>query len=292
MSVSIEQDRITPAERIDLVVEVFAPENVQVGLPSLKGDPFGLAIRDRREYPAKATGTGQLWRQEYRLDATVIGEHTIPKLTARFTGLRLGTDAAIEGEVTTDAFTVVVESLLPSDVDLTAFRDVKGPVPLGVSPTTKWSGYAVGVLAVIVVSVWVFVWLSRQGRQTHVQDVIPAHEWALDQLRRLTDEQLIERGLVREFYFRLSMIVRQYVNLQFCLMAVERTTEELARKAQDGAGLSVDHQQTLVSFLTACDRVKFARHTPRADEIDGVLDTASSLVSQPVGSVTEGRATP
>ncbi len=291
MSVSIEPDRITPAERLDLVVEVFAPENVQVGLPSLDGDAIGFSIRDCREYPSKPTTGGRLWRQEYRLDAWDIGEHTIPKLAATFVDLRLGKDSATEGEVTTDEFTVTVESLLPPDIDLTAFRDIKGPVLLASNPTTKWLGYTIAALAMMVVSAWVFVWLARQGRQAHAQEVIPAHEWAFAQLRRLTKEQLIERGLVREFYFRLSMILRQYVTMQFHLMAVERTTEELVQTSQEGAGLPAGHQETLVSFLAACDRVKFARHTPEAEEIDGAFDSAWAFVSQPVGSVPEGGTT-
>ena len=108
------------------------------------------------------------------------------------------------------------------------------------------------------------------------------HEWAFDQLQSLINERLVERGLVPEFYFRLSMIVRRYIKRQFDLMASERTTEEFMREAQRSLKLPGGYRTTVYSFLQACDRVKYAQHVPESDEIIEAMDAARDLVARSV----------
>jgi len=282
MSVSIQQDRITPAGRLNLVVEVSAPNGVQISMPSPSERTTGFAIRERREHPPEPTGEGRLWRQEYLLGALRLGEQTIPKLTATFIDLRQGPDSAAEGEVTTGELTLTVEPLLASDVDPSAFRDIKGPLPLASSPTRRWLGYTTGVLVAVVVLATVFVRLTHRRRE-QPQVTLSPHEWALAQLQALVGEQFIERGLVREFYFRLNMVVRQYLAKQFHVMALEWTTEELLQELQRSTALSAGHQKVLSPFLAACDMVKFAHHTPGAEEIDGTFNAARDFVDQSAG---------
>ena len=113
------------------------------------------------------------------------------------------------------------------------------------------------------------------------------HEWAFDQLQSLIDEQLVERGLVPEFYFRLSMIVRRYLERRFDLMAREQTTEEFMREAQRSLKLPDGCRTTVYSFLQACDMVKFARHAPQDDEIIEAINAARDFVAR--SAEDEGR---
>ncbi len=93
-------------------------------------------------------------------------------------------------------------------------------------------------------------------------------QWAFDQLQSLIDEQLVERGLVLEFYFRLSMIVRRYIDQRFDLTAPERTTEEFMQEAQRTLKLPEGYRTTAYSLLQAYDMVKFARHEPAFTEYE------------------------
>ena len=286
MSVSIDRVRITPAERFLLVVNVFAPKGTQVQMPSFSEHATGLVIHDHREYPPKPSGDRRWWRQEYRLDAFQVGEHTIPRLTATFTDLRPGPESATEGKVTTEELTVTVEPLLEEEADPTAFRDIKGPVALPTNLRWMWVGCTIGALGMAVILTTVVVRLKRRVSRTPLQEPVSPHQWAIAQLTTLTSEQLIERGLVREFYFRLNMIVRQYIARQFHLMAPERTTEELVRETQQGTTLPHKQRETLDPFLTGCDMVKYARHTPGTEEIEGALNAAWDFVSQSAASTT------
>jgi hypothetical protein len=109
---------------------------------------------------------------------------------------------------------------------------------------------------------------------------VPPHEWALRQLEALVDERLAERNLVSEFYFRLSMIVRRYIERRFDLMAPEWTTQEFMTRVQLNSRLPAEYRPLLGDFLQACDLVKFARHAPQRDEIEATLSTARDFVAR------------
>jgi hypothetical protein len=108
----------------------------------------------------------------------------------------------------------------------------------------------------------------------------PPHIWALGQLDDLLAAKLIERGMVHEFYYRLSGIVRTYIELRFGLMAPERTTEEFLVEAERSDALGWGHKDLLGEFLGACDLVKYARHEPRGAEIDASTQAARRFISE------------
>ena len=278
MTITVNKREISLPERFELSVEVVAPHGVTVEMPPLGKHLGDLAIRDHREYPAEPVEGGWRRRQEYRLDAFVAGEHTVPELTARFIDQSAGEESLVESEVTVNEFTVTVTSLLEGEADPPEFRDLKGPVPLPADQSWAWILWVGGGVAGAVVLTIVGVRVLRGPNRTTPEMVIPPHEWALDKLRGLIDEQLVERGLVHEFYFRLSMIVRRYIERRFDLMAPERTTEEFMLEVRGSPKLPTEYRAAVGAFLQACDTVKFARHAPPPDEISGTLDAARDFV--------------
>ncbi len=280
MTVKVDKGEITLAERLKLMVEVVAEEGVEVEMPRFGERLTDFSIRDYREYPAEAFEGGRRWRQEYDLDVFLSGEYTVPEMTAMFTDARGGADSIIEAGVTTDEFTVTVKSLMAGEFDPTAFRDVKGPVELPVTRTWAWAWWTGGTLGAVAFLVLVIIWLVRRARRPAPEIVVPAHEWAFDQLQALIDEQLVERGMIHEFYFRLSMIIREYTERRFGLMAPEWTTEEFLVEVQRSLKLPVEYRGMLGDFLTACDMVKFALYEPAADEIERALNASRDFIDQ------------
>jgi hypothetical protein len=282
MTVAVNKPEITLAERLRLTVETVAEEGVDVELPSLGSGATAFAVRDYREYPAEFVNGRWLRRQEYVLDTFLSGELVIPAMTARFTDRRAGKEAGqpagVAATLTTDEFTVTVKSLWEGEFDPTAFRDIKGPVVLPADRTWIWwaGGGLAGGAALLAVVALVF---RGRGRKTP-EVVVPPHEWALCQLQALIDERLAERKLVGEFYFRLSMIVRRYIERRFDLMAPEWTTQEFMVQVQRGSKLPVEYRAVLGDFLQACDLVKFARYAPLADEIAATLSAARDFVER------------
>lgn len=287
MTVSVDKNEISLAERLELTIEAEAADGVDVEMPRFGEKMDAFAIRDFRNFPAESIEGGRRWRQTYELDVFVSGEYPVPELTARFVDRR-DENNVIEGEITTDAFTVTVVSLREGEFDPTQFREVKGPVALPISRTWMWIWWVAGGTVVVGIAVLCVVWYIRWLRREQPEIQIPAHEWAFDELQKLLDDQLIEKGLVNEFYFRLSMIVRVYIERRFDLMAPEWTTQEFLIEMQRGEALPSEHRSMLGGFLRACDMVKFALHEPGNTEIEQAFDGARDFVSQTAESTAQG----
>ena len=312
MTVTADRDRITIAERLNLTIEVVAANGVDVDLGE-PGDQLNeFQIRGFTNAVAEPVEGGRRWTRTYDLDIFLSGAYSIPELEARFTDRRQsGSEPAPtvestsqpadrldrpflarEGVIRTEPFTIEVASLLEGDFDPTQFRDIKGPVELPVAAEHRWVAWAAGAAtAVALVVLLVLIRRRRRARSEQKVTVVP-HEWAFDQLRLLIDEKLVEQGLVHEFYFRLSHVVRVYIELRFGLMAPERTTEEFLVEVQRSDVLRDDHQTLLGDFLTSCDLVKFAKYEPIASEIELAFDLARDFIEQtvPHGAAFEPQA--
>jgi hypothetical protein len=90
----------------------------------------------------------------------------------------------------------------------------------------------------------------------------------------------VTRGLIQPFYFRLSDIVRQYIERRFSIMAAEQTTEEFLREARRNPSLNQDQQRSLGEFLRGADMVKFAKYQPDAADCEAALGSARQFVRE------------
>lgn len=127
-------------------------------------------------------------------------------------------------------------------------------------------------------------WLQRRWaacwavRAVPVDPPPPAHEWALAELSRLVREDLLGRERVQEFYYRISAIVRGYLERRFFVSAPDMTTEEFLAAAAQDRRFGPDHTTELERFLTACDLVKYARLTPERTQAEDLVAAAREFV--------------
>jgi hypothetical protein len=275
--VRTDKSQITIAERLELMIEAAAPEGIDIRMPEFGTELNEFQIRDFRDEPARVVSDGRLWRQTYDLDIFLSGEYALPAITVQFTDRR--GDEPIEGELATEPFSITVASLLDGEFDPTKFRDIKGPVELPAEPMSARAKWLIAGAAAAVIAGAIGAWWLRRRRRAAAPPQ-PAHEWAFDQLQQLIEDHLIEQGQIREFYFRLSLIVRLYIERRFGLMAPERTTEEFLAEARSDPSLTGSQKDLLGAFLRAADMVKFARHQPEAREIERAFDTARDFVEQ------------
>ena len=108
----------------------------------------------------------------------------------------------------------------------------------------------------------------------------PAHEIAYARLRALVAENLVEVGRIKEFYERISGILRYYIEDRFDLHAPERTTEEFLSELQHTSVLEISDKDVLGEFLVHCDLVKFARHAPTTEQIQRSFDLVKDFIER------------
>ena len=103
-------------------------------------------------------------------------------------------------------------------------------------------------------------------------------EWALDQLDRLKDRQLIENDEFKEFHIEASNIIRLYLEKKFSILALESTTSELIVELRRRKSAEDNYVMLLRRFLEVCDLVKFAKYRPSSRECFDVLNDAYGMI--------------
>jgi len=217
----------------------------------------------------------------------VSGSYTIPELTFTFTGKQpaAGGDTAQETiaepaaahELRTEAIPIEVTSLLDEKRGDLTIRDIKTVAELPQTHKRLWMGIAIAAAALAVAATALY-FLLRTKREKLIRILKPAHEIAYERLWKLTEEDLIGKGQVKEFYERISDILRRYIEHQFDLHAPERTTEEFLLEARQSEALSDSHKTTLKNFLEHCDMVKFACYAPSTAEIQKTFDLTKEFI--------------
>jgi hypothetical protein len=175
-------------------------------------------------------------------------------------------------------------------------RDIRGPKPLSgdwTVPLMVLAGLLTGAAAY---GSW--FWSRRRARLPRS----PA-EIALERL--VAAQDLIEVQNAREFSIEVSGIVREYIEQQFQVRAVQRTTDEFLHDLVDSSHRALTaHRGTLDGFLETCDLAKFGgwnlsaadRETLRAGAVRFVTEsaptTAESSTAKPIQTPTESPSRP
>ncbi len=148
----------------------------------------------------------------------------------------------------------------PAEAQLKPIMDIMPITPL-------WLKYLPWILGFIIIASIIggIIWWrkKRQREMEEIQALKPAHIIAQEAIRNLQTDSLFDKGQYKEFYFRLSEIIRQYLEKIRDFPAAEYTTEEIAKQIKN------DVDTRIVPLLREADLVKFADAIPspaRKDE--------------------------
>ncbi|HLN52999.1 MAG TPA: hypothetical protein VK212_04780 [Lentimicrobium sp.] len=132
---------------------------------------------------------------------------------------------------------------------------------------------------------------------------IPSWEIALEKLHNLKNEQLWQKGDIKEYYTKLTDILREYFELRYNVNAAEMTSSEIIH-AMTPHIIDEKPLSSLRNVLFLSDMAKFAKAQPGAYEneqsilysIELIQNTipqqkVSNLISEKQTEVNNGRAT-
>lgn len=158
--------------------------------------------------------------------------------------------------------------IAPADTTAKIFDIIKPyRAPLTIGEVLPW----VLLVSLFAVLVWAVIKLIRKLKkpETDVGTIIdpdPAHIIALRELERLRNEELWQKGEIKNYYTRLTGILRQYLENRFRVYSLELTTYETL-DALVKSGFKKDGSYKLLkTILTGADLVKFAKYNPEPAE--------------------------
>ncbi len=139
-------------------------------------------------------------------------------------------------------------------------------------------------LALIIGIIWLWYKNKDKTRKTFKEEEVVKNPWeiAFEELERLKAEGLIAKGNYKEYYSRLSDIVRSYFEARFRIRAPEMTTEEFLISLKNCDFLKEFQKDTLKQFLQASDMVKFAKYNPTVSESEDSFALATRLIKETI----------
>ena len=287
LSHQFEPDDITIGDPVQLRLQIEADENLHIYLDPidhteyehLEIDPPQIKQSQSESLPTDKAR----YEATYPLRAFVVGTHTLPPITIKYTG----TDGDSKS-LQTPAYLFEVRSVKsPSDTEM---KGIKGPW----SVPRNWFVFILVVSLVIIVvgaGALVFFYFRRRAKPLNLQpETVPQrqpHEIAYEQLNRIEELNLVAQGEMKIYHTEISHVIRQYIAAQYHIPALELTTQELLDRLQ-----TEDIPRELVhQFFINCDLVKFARYSPTKPEAHERLKEASRIVDETkqygVGKVEE-----
>lgn len=173
------------------------------------------------------------------------------------------------GTVTDTALSMpLMMQVYEPEVDTTqAIKPIKPPIntPLTFREVLPWLSLGLGAW-LLATLVYALVWMQRQRTRDpeifSMKPQEPAHVVAFRELDRLKEEKLWERGEIKQYYTRLTEITRNYIERQYGIPAMERTTDEILAAFRRVSADDSLLEEMLTGLLQMADLVKFAKEDP------------------------------
>lgn len=288
LALRVSSTSVDLTEQITVLVTVTADPTVTITEPD-----YGRALRegDRafeyrtynvEQQRAKPVGNGRLqWTYTYDLAFVLPGEYELPPLEIVFAVSSQDDTqpSPHEQRVATEPITIVANASKTSALSDNELRTITRLDPVELPWTWKKSYWFATAAVVVFLALAVFLLRRvRRRRRERAAIPIPADVWARRMLAALMADELLSKGGVQEFYYRISAIVRGYIERRYAVSAPEMTTEEFLATAVSDHRFGADTTAELNHFLIACDLVKYAQHQPGPVECDGVVHAARDFV--------------
>ncbi len=297
IQVDAKPRQATVGDLIRIDFDFSLPQGYQLRFPQLPGEvgdftilntfpgpdvPEEQAERKERPPPNEVSKPWQSGSSHYRARVVAAayktGDFEFPALSIALQG----PDGGVT-EVSTPTVKISIVSVLaPDDNDL---RDLKKQAEIA-EPTRWliWIGLGLGIIAAGLL----FWWWSRRRRRRQVQStpVLPGVdplEQAEADLRALMAQGLLQKGLVKHYYVRISEIVKRALEAGYEIQTIEKTTSEIMTELRpiptqgvvEPEAAALEQVETL---LLSCDMVKFARYVPSIPESEEVAKDAFEIL--------------
>ena len=276
---SLSRDTILIGDQLDLTLRVIQPAGMEVTMP-LFADTVSRGL-EVVGHPR----TDTLRRKDGRLEITRTW-----RVTSFDTGGVVLVDPlevswerdSVKARLQTRPLQLVVR-MLPVETDKGP-RDIKDPykVPLTWQEILLWSVIA----AAVILALWLGMryWKKRKEEkgmpEIRRKPAEPAHVFALRELNTLREARLWQQGKVKEYYTRLTDILRTYLEYRYGIRALEQTTPETLT-ALEKTGFNDNRLKGILGqILETGDLVKFAKFVPQPDVNESVLLDAFVFVNE------------
>ena len=266
--------KIKIGEQIQYKVSVETPADTPVSFP--EGQTFApLEMVKTRVADTLRDGGKYRLVKEYYLTQFDEGKYTIPSQKIRINNKDYFTDSLL-----VEVHTVAIDTLKQPLYDIKPIQEVK-------KPFTSYGWILTIIAAVLLLLIVAFVYFvfirKKKFPFLQTQKKLPPFDRAIQDLKELQNSKYLIQSQHKEYYTRLTDIVKAYLEEEVHILAKESTTDELLTKInllQEKGKLNLN-QETITNLkrvLQTADLVKFAKNKPSDDNAEYDRETIENVV--------------
>lgn len=267
-SAEIDTNKILIGDQFTLQLKGEVAEGTNFQWPIIPDTVSGLDFVDISKIDTLSKDG--VWKLSQKLTLTSFdsGYVAIPPLT-----LKAGND-----EASSQALAVAVEfPQLSEEQDL---YDIKEPL----EPPFDWIPLLIGlgIGIVLIVGTWFYIkWLKKRKNRVKLtpEQMLTPYEYAQLQMTEIEKEQLYQAGKIKEYYSRLTDVMRLYMERQMGINAMESTADELIEKMRE-IRLPKELQERIDELIHLSALVKYAKEKPGVGQNESALKTVKAFLEQ------------
>lgn len=273
-------DSVLIGDHFELVLEVDVEEGSRVAFPTIGADfaEGRIELLKDNEVDTLSTKKGRYHlRKSYRLTSFEPAEYHFDSLAMLCGSLR-GLDTLVA-----PGALVLKVAMMPVDTAQKTIYDIKQPLPMPLKAEEVAVRVGIGLLIAAAIAGIVLLVLMVLRRKKYPEGERkpkePAHVVAIRSLEALANQKLWQNGKVKEYYSRLTEILREYLDGRYGVSAMEMTTDEIVA-AMKSLTLTKKQMAALGELLMESDLVKFAKHAPTVEYHEEAYHTVYYFVEE------------
>ncbi|OFX89182.1 MAG: hypothetical protein A2W99_01695 [Bacteroidetes bacterium GWF2_33_16] len=271
----LEKNQALIGDQVKMSISVIKPKNALVFLP---------------EFEPKLTDTIEIIEQ-FKPDTSILedGNMLIEKsiiITAFDSGSYIIAPIPVFVKnndkldtLYTNALTFIVNSI-PLDTTNT-IKDIKLPysAPVTFREALPYILGGLGILFIILLIVYIIIKLKRKEPIfKRFKPLEPAHIIAFRDLEKLKNDKLLQNDKIKDYYTRITDILRHYLWNRYAIRSMERTSDEILQSLKESEFSDEKSFAILKDILVTSDLVKFAKFKPQVDEHEKCFNGAFKFV--------------
>ena len=281
VSISADTLEVKLAEQINISLQVSTDNEAQIQFPPLRAFmPF--EVIDTTAVDTLSANKKVVYSKTYAIIQFDSGQFTLPQQKVVIDGTLFSTDS-LQIRVNDVVVDTIEQPLFP----------IKTILPMAKNTTGWWKPYSFGLLLILLLGLLYIVFVRTQKRIRELRQKLPPFERALQALQALETKQLDKQEEYKEYYSEMTDIVRNYLEDEAHIDALESTSDELLAKLEllsdtgnlDLTGDTINH---LKEVLQTADLVKFARAVPEErlarvdrERIEAVVKETQAALPEP-----------
>ena len=240
-------------EQVNALLQAKAPKDSVIEWPLLTDTIGKLEVISRSKIDTLIKGDFQIISQNYKLTQFDSGTYFMNPI--RFV---IGDTVLYTKPHTMQVTTVAV------DTTKQKMYDIKGNIHVGYTFMEILPYILLFLIVVALVFLGYYFWKKRQPKEKEIYiPKIPPFDMAMQNLKELDNARLLKEGNVKEYYVRLTDILRRYIEDELNIPAMESTTFEIMGTLRN-KDISKETKEKIEELLKESDFVKFAKYEPES----------------------------